>query len=271
MNTIETTKPMKDFKTQLRVDLAEYLDNFDSPSLGLTTLSENSNKSVKTIRRYLDGSSTPARDTIVALYRTIHNAKNDSETIRKMPAVVREFVAKDLAHFRDIQDDELSFELTQILLSDTAAMSIYLQLRVGSLSEEKIRFKFGSFGMDIMKKFVEMGVATEVEKGIFEAYKVRVSTNISYDKKCMQHLISEYFHEEKGYSRGEHYAKYEIKEVAKSTYNEVLKIKYDASVKIGELLKSSDINDEETVKMWYASVVDTMDRGLIRDTMGGKR
>lgn len=269
LNQINTQTP--DHIQQLRLDMIQFLDKEDSLSGGIDKLAKSTGYSSKTIKRYLEGKTTPSRDTFIKIYRVILKSNNDSETIRRMPLPVKQFVTEDISYFRDIEDKELSFELNELLLSDKTALRIYHLLHTGKVSEEKIRFKYGEFGMEIMSKLLELGAAREVEAGVFTKYKVFNSYNIESVKASIESLIDEHLYTQKNYAKGEQLLWFKVAEVDKDIFNEVLKIQYETTGKINELLKNHEPKSKNTVRMWTTSCVDTMSPGLIRDTLEGEK
>jgi transcriptional regulator with XRE-family HTH domain len=266
-NVQEGTNSKLNYRDQLRLDLASYLEKYKSPSDGLKEISNLSGYSVKTVKRYLNGETNPSREALIRIYRAILDTKTDNETIAKMPFAAKEYVGKDIGFFRDIEDKELSFELNEILLSDPTIMKIYLILMAGEVSSEKIQYRYGTFGLDVIKKFLKMGVAIESRKGFYKPYKVLNSFNIDSNKLAISSLIEEHFYTEKNYQLGEHLSSWKVTSVSPKRYKEVLQIKYDAIKQVVALLKEDEPESEKTVKMWYGTVVDTMDRSLMNDKM----
>jgi hypothetical protein len=219
--------------------------------------------SERTLKRILKGTHSPTYHTILKVYRYLIGTNNDRETVVKMPNLLSENVLKDAENF-SIANQEAQFfsEIGFFLKADSVFRSIYIETACGELHRDKVGFEHGNHGLKTLDNMLKMEVIKEIQPSVYSASRKRGIIDGECAHQISRFLLDYKFNPEKSNSSGENFYQVVFDGVDKETYNDLLKIDWEAKEKRLEILKNAKKGD---VKFWTISYTDTLSSSFIYD------
>lgn len=146
--------------------LKELLQQFKDPKKGQRILSKKMGIHEKTLNRILEKENKPSYQTLYRFYRVYFDEYNDSELLKKVPALVREYLIKSNAQTVS-STDVLSVQTDKILLKNPVMLEIFLLVATGAITKDVIHDKFGQYGLNLVEKMCEEKILKEIHKDVY--------------------------------------------------------------------------------------------------------
>ena len=248
--------------SRLQTDLDTALKEFPRVSTGIKILSMKMQLSDRTLRRVLKGTHFPSYQTILKVYRYLLGTYTDKETISKMPKVLSEFVSYEHDNSTLLNSaSNFSYDIDLLLKNDSVFRSIYVETATGSIHKSKVSYEHGKHGEKVLLKMVELDVIQETEEDVYTSSINRGSLSIETSQSISQFLLENKFTSDKSNLAGENFYSLFFEGVNLETYNEMLKIDWQAMQAKKKLLKNKD--NRGSVKCWTLTFTDTLSTDLL--------
>lgn len=174
-------------KSQVALDLANYLDQFPNKSFAMRILSKETGLNEKTIKRLLKKSNRPSYQTLLKLYPVFFEEFNFQKLLGLLPPTVKEEVEKYSVEEKTLGRNR-SQELLEVFKSNPLAAEFFILAGSGSLNLSTIGFRYGEYGQEIVQMLQRANLIHEVNKGEFILSK----TAPQLDGNCFK-FLGEYF------------------------------------------------------------------------------
>lgn len=249
--------------SKVQSDLLIALKEFPSEHIGVKSLATKMLLSQKTLTRILKGSHSPTYQTILKIYRYLTATSNDRETVMKMPELLAQCVISTNENF-SLANESVNFlpEISFYLKSDSVFRSIYIETAAGKIHKDKVGFEHGTHGLKVLSYMKEMNVIQEVEPDIFTGSTNRASLDTESLHQISRFLLDNRFSPDKCNLEGENSFQVLFDGIDVDTYNEILKIDWEAKQKKLNLVKNAKKGD---IKFWSISYTDTLSENCIYD------
>ena len=151
-------------KSQLALDVANFLDEFPNKSLGLRFLSKEAGVNEKTIKRILQKENKPTYQTLMKLYPVLISEDNQQKLIERCPEVVRNVLEKRSPRKNFVQTEESSHFL-ELVKREPLMAELYILVGTGTLYKSAISYRYGQYGIELLDKLENAGFIYTDGKG----------------------------------------------------------------------------------------------------------
>jgi hypothetical protein len=248
---------------RVQTDLEAALNSFPNRAIAIKKLSQGMLLNEKTLKRIIKGSHSPTYQTILKMYRYLLATTSDRETVLRMPELLSQTVTRDFENF-SLADKEADFstEIDFYLESDSVFRSIYVETATGTVHKQTIGYEHGVHGLKTLVYMKDMDVIKEIEPDIFASSQKRASLTPRAAHHIARYLVDNKFDPEKCNLSGENFYQVVFEGIDTNSYNELLKIDWEAKEKRLEILKKAK---KGNVKFWSLNFTDTLSESCIYD------
>lgn len=159
-------KRPRTIEEQVALDLASYLDRFPNKNFAIRILSKETELHEKTIKRLLNRQNKPTYQTLAKLYFSFLDLSNYQELLAKCPPVVAEFL-KTYTPPEATPRAQRADLLSQLFKKEPLAAEIFVLAGTGPLELNKIRLRYGLYGVEALRLLEQEKLLVETDKGKF--------------------------------------------------------------------------------------------------------
>jgi hypothetical protein len=160
---VTASNPIAD---QVAIDIADYISKFANKSFGLRILASESELNEKTLKRLLAKKNNPTYQTLFRLYMVFLDTRNEETVILKAPTLIsdelKKFNPKDLR-----KKVKKEYDFAEMIYREPVLGELFVLAGTGSLHGNTIAFKYGQYGMDLLKKLEDLDIVKEVDKNTY--------------------------------------------------------------------------------------------------------
>ena len=151
---------------QVALDLSNYLEKFPNKSFGIRILAKESGLNERTIKRLLGRKNSPTYQTLFSLYGVFLETLDEDKILDLAPESVQSFLReKNHKEYKVQKESKLNFE--EVLKEEPLMAEFFVLAGTGPLDTSAIAFKFGQYGLELIKKMEGYGLLQEVDKGVY--------------------------------------------------------------------------------------------------------
>ena len=249
-----------DLRSQVAIDLQIKLETFQDPKKGLKLVARSTKIHEKTLKRLLKKENTPTYLTLYKLYCYLLGTTSDSQILELVPEVVKTILLEENPK---PQGTRLSFDtdIEQEIASDRVFAELYYLASTGILTKEFINFKFGEYGLELLAKMLEHDLLAVEGQGIYKQGKTRVNVTPETIKRVGLQLVEKYTKPQNCDEKGENFIGILSEGLSEESYNEWLRIDWEAYYKKVELCKREGAKGP--IRAFTFVTTDTFSKGKI--------
>lgn len=160
---------------QVSRDIEAYLMRFKDPKKGLSMLATKSQIHVKTLGRLREKIHTPVYSTLYKLYACLLDTRVINDLIEKAPPVVRERLKSSDPQLKSSPLNRFHFDIENDMQKDPCFTELYVLAETRPFSTSYVEQRFGSYGLEVLKKMIDQKVIRPLGNGLFGQGEVRSS------------------------------------------------------------------------------------------------
>jgi len=164
---IQKKAPENDLMSQVASDLAFYIDQFSNKTLALRNLSKETKLNEKTLRRLLKKENKPSSHTLHKIYFAMTKSSNEEEMLASCPAIIRKCLC-ELNIDKLKREIPKQYDFLNLIESYPILGEVYALLGTKNLDISEVVYRFGQYGADILSKLSTLGIAQEIDKGLYK-------------------------------------------------------------------------------------------------------
>jgi len=239
---------------QVAIDLNSKLNTYNDPKKGIKILSRLMNVHEKTFIRLINKENKPGPQTLLKIYRFLLSTNNDSELLQNAPEIVKDTLLKKFSHLNNNtqQDNKLSFE--EEFSENPVFTQIYFYLATGGITREKVNYKFGKYGEEILNKMLLNSIAVCIGKN---SLNILGDNQPNFTYEIINKITSSLLKITDKHTRdeiGKYFQTFRFDGLTEAAFNEWIKIDEEAYQK--KILIAEDKNNHGKIRTFSYSIVD---------------
>lgn len=241
---------------QVSRDIEVYLLRFKDPKKGLNMLASKSQIHVKTLTRLRDKVHTPVYSTLYKLYACLLDTRVINDLIEKAPPVIRERFKLSDPQLKSSPLNRFHFDIENDMQKDPCFTELYVLAETRPFSTSYVEQRFGSYGLEVLKKMIDQKVIRSLGNGLFGQGEVRSPFSAETIKSVGLRLTERFL---KPGNADLHYGNYMslyFESVSEETYKQWLIIEERAFKERLKLLENP--NAKGNIPVFAFTVIDTL-------------
>lgn len=158
---------------QVSRDIETYLARFKDPKKGLNMLASKSQIHVKTLGRLRDKMHSPTYSTLYKLYSSLLDCRIINDLIEKAPPLIRDRLKNSDPQLKSSPLNRFHFDLEKDLQKDPCFTELYVLAETRPFSTSYVEQRFGSYGVETLKRMIDLKVIRPLGNGLFGQGEVR--------------------------------------------------------------------------------------------------
>ena len=252
-NSIATDISISD---QVSRDIEAYLARFKDPKKGLNMLATKSQIHVKTLNRLREKIHTPVYSTLYKLYSCLLDSRIINELIEKAPPVISERLKSSDPQLKSSPLNRFHFDIENDMQKDPCFSELYVLAETRPFSTSYVEQRFGSYGMQVLKKMIDQKVIRSLGNGLFGQGEVRSAFSGDTIKSVGVRLTERFLKPGNADLYYGNYMSIYFESVSEETYKEWLKIEEQAFKDRIKLLEKPGAKG--SIPVFAFSAIDTL-------------
>lgn len=241
---------------QVSGDIEAYLLRFKDPKKGLAMLAAKSQIHVKTLTRLRDKIHAPTYSTLYKLYSCLLDSRIINELVEKAPPVIRERLKNSDPQLKSSPLNKFHFDLESDLQKDPCFTELYVLAETRPFTSSYVEQRFGSYGLDTLKRMIDLKVIRPLGNGLFGQGEVRSTFSGESIKSVGLRLIERFLKPANADLYYGNYMSLYFESVSEETYKEWLLIEERAFKERIKLLENP--NAKGSIPVFAFTAIDTL-------------
>lgn len=241
---------------QVSRDIEAYLARFKDPKKGLNMLATKSQIHVKTLNRLREKIHTPVYSTLYKLYSCLLDCRIINDLIEKAPPVISERLKSSDPQLKSSPLNRFHFDIENDMQKDPCFSELYVLAETRPFSTSYVEQRFGSYGMEVLKKMIDQKVIRSLGNGLFGQGEVRSTFSGETIKSVGVRLTERFLKPGNADLYYGNYMSIYFESVSEETYKEWLKIEEQAFKDRIKLLENPDAKG--SIPVFAFSAIDTL-------------
>lgn len=241
---------------QVSRDIDTYLARFKDPKKGLNMLATKSQIHVKTLNRLREKIHTPVYSTLYKLYACLLDSRIINDLIEKAPPVISERLKSADPQLKSSPLNKFHFDIENDMQKNPCFSELYVLAETRPFSTSYVEQRFGSYGMEILKKMIEQKVIRSLGNGLFGQGEVRSTFSGDTIKSVGVRLTERFLKPGNADLYYGNYMSIYFESVSEETYKEWLKIEEQAFKDRIKLLENPEAKG--SIPVFAFSAIDTL-------------
>ena len=241
---------------QVSMDIEAYLLRFKDPKKGLSMLATKSQIHVKTLSRLRDKIHTPTYSTLYKLYSCLLDSRIINELIEKAPPVIRDRLKNSDPQLKSSPLNRFHFDLESDLQKDPCFAELYVLAETRPFSTAYVEQRFGSYGLETLKRMIDLKVIRPIGNGLFGQGDVSSTFSAESIKAVGLRLTERFLKPANADLDDANYMSLYFESVSAETYKEWVMIEERAFKERMKLLEKP--NAKGSIPVFAFTVIDTL-------------
>ncbi|AZZ38306.1 hypothetical protein CIK05_06045 [Bdellovibrio sp. qaytius] len=241
---------------QVSGDIDAYLLRFKDPKKGLSMLAAKSQIHVKTLNRLRDKIHTPTYSTLYKLYSCLLDSRIINELIEKAPPVIRDRLKNSDPQLKSSPLNKFHFDLESDLQKDPCFTELYVLAETRPFSTAYVEQRFGSYGLETLKRMIDLKVIRSIGNGLFGQGEVRSTFSAETIKSVGLRLTERFLKPANADLDDANYMSLYFESVSAETYKEWVMIEERAFKERMKLLENP--NAKGSIPVFAFTAIDTL-------------
>lgn len=241
---------------QVSRDIEAYLLRFKDPKKGLNMLATKAQIHVKTLSRLREKIHTPTYSTLYKLYSCLLDTRIINDLIEKAPPVIRERIKSADPQLKSSPLNRYHFDLETDLQKDPCFTELYVLAETRPFSTHYVEQRFGSYGLETLKRMIDQKVIRPLGNGLFGQGEVSSSFSAETIKSVGLRLTERFLKPANADLDDANYMSLYFESVSAETYKEWVMIEERAFKERMKLLEKP--NAKGSIPVFAFTVIDTL-------------
>lgn len=241
---------------QVSWDIEVYLARFKDPKKGLNMLAIKSQIHLKTLSRLREKIHKPTYSTLYKLYSCLLDTRIINDLIEKAPPVIRERIKNADPQLKSSPLNRYHFDLENDLQKDPCFAELYVLAETRPFSTHYVEQRFGSYGLETLKRMLDQKVIRSLGNGLFGQGEVSSSFSAESIKSVGLRLTERFLKPANADLDDANYMSLYFESVSEETYKEWILIEERAFKERMKLLENP--NAKGSIPVFAFTAIDTL-------------